>query len=129
MKKFLRVSSCLFLSLFLSFSFFCNTLFASDVLTLLSPNGGEIIEAGTHYTIQWEVSSEAVIFDILYSIDDGLTWEVLENNIASTSYEWVVPDLTEDTNNCRIRITGYNSYDEIIGDDVSNMGFTIVAGY
>ena len=104
-------------------------LLASDGLNLLSPNGGEVIQSGTPYTILWEAPPEAVKFDMVYSTDNGSTWELIENNITGTSYEWDVPVFTENRNNCRIQITGYNSYDDMIDDDASNMAFTIEAGY
>ena len=128
MKKLQKVTRCLFL--LLSLSLFGSNLFAGDVMTLLSPNGGEVIQSGAPYTILWEVSSpEVVKFDLMYSIDNGLTWQLIEQNITDISYEWDVLVLTENRNNCRIKITGYNSYDERIDDDASNMAFTIKAGY
>ena len=128
MKKLQKVTRCLFL--LLSLSLLGSNLLAGDVMTLLSPNGGEIIQSGTPYTITWEVSTtEVVKFDLMYSTNNGLTWELIEKNITAISYEWDVPVLTENRNECLIKIIGYNSYDEIIDDDSSNMAFTIEAGY
>jgi len=127
MKKLEKVTGCLFL--LLCFSLLGNNLLAGDVMTLLSPSGGEVMQSGTTYTILWEAPPEAVKFDLTYSIDNGLTWELIKNNITDKSYEWDVPVLTEDRNNCRIQITGYNSYDDMIDDNSSNMAFTIEAGY
>lgn len=126
MKNLLRAIVFLFLLPFLSL--LDSNVSADAVLSLLSPNGGEVIQSGGVYTIQWEAPSEAVKFNLRYSIDNGLTWNVIGDNVTGTSYDWYIPAFTENENNCRIRITGHNSSGEIVGDDVSNMAFSIEAG-
>jgi len=53
------------------------TIFA---LTIIEPNGGEVIPSGSIYTIRWEASPAAVQFDLLYSLNNGTTWKPVTNN-------------------------------------------------
>ena len=45
------------------------------MVTLLAPNGGEIIPSGSVYTIEWEAAEEVKTFKLKYSMDNGATWE------------------------------------------------------
>jgi formylglycine-generating enzyme required for sulfatase activity len=75
-----------------------------SVVTLLSPNGGQILEAGTTTPITW--SNEGTISNVKleYSDDNGIDWTAI---IASTpndgTYSWTVPQLT--SNQCLIRVS------------------------
>jgi len=66
-------------------------------LILDYPMGNENFTVGTTENISWEVNG-FVSFDnwsLLYSVDNGTTWETIESNIdADTlSYDWQVPDM------------------------------------
>ena len=126
MRNMLKVTVFLILLSFLSLNH--GNVLANDKLTLLSPNAGEVIPSGSSYTIQWEASPDAVKFDLMYSIDGGLTWELISDGVTITTYDWYVPVLIENESNWRIRITGYNLSNEIMSDAVSSMAFTIEAG-
>jgi hypothetical protein len=96
-------------------------------LTILSPNGGEVIPSGSTYTITWSAPSEAVKFDIGYSLDDGAqgTWKLIASNITSYSYNWTVPAPDGNKNTCRAGVRGYNASGGVVGTDTSNNPFTI----
>jgi hypothetical protein len=86
-----------------------------------NPNGGEVLTAGSTYTINW--SSDGFISDdvlIEYSTDNGSTW--IEVDIVSNtgSYDWFVP--AENSNQCLVRISDA-SYPSI--SDTSDDVFTI----
>jgi hypothetical protein len=72
-----------------------------------SPNGGETIEGGKTYTINWWNNQLAPMMDIEFTSDSGQTWELIEDSIWTwnMSYDWHVP-LIKSTN-CLIRIGGY----------------------
>jgi hypothetical protein len=42
-------------------------------MTLLTPNGGEVLASGFPYTISWTAPSSAVKFKLKYSVDNGRT--------------------------------------------------------
>ncbi|MBI4528656.1 MAG: hypothetical protein HY695_33080 [Deltaproteobacteria bacterium] len=104
-----------------------SNLSAGDLVTLTLPTVSDIIPSGALYTIQWEATPDAVNFNLTYSTDNGLTWELIKDGIIDMTYDWYTPVLTENKNNCRIRIMAYNSSQEIIGEEIADM-FTIEAG-
>lgn len=77
----------------------------SSTLTLLSPNGSEIMMGGSIYTIVWTNSGTVESVLIEFSIDDGNTWTgVYPPNVGNTgSYNWLVPIV--ESVQCRVRIT------------------------
>ena len=76
-----------------------------STLTLLSPNGSEVIMGGTNYDITWSNTGTVVSVLIEFSIDNGNTWsEVYPANVGNTgSYSWLVPIV--DSEQCVVRIT------------------------
>jgi hypothetical protein len=100
---------------------------SATTTTLITPNGGEIIPTGVTYTITWSAPSEAVKFDIGYSLDDGAqgTWKLIASNITSYSYNWTVPAPDGNKNTCRAGVRGYNASGGVVGTDTSNNPFTI----
>jgi hypothetical protein len=95
---------------------------AAASITLLDPNGAEVIIAGTTYKITWQ--SQGTIDNILieFSIDDGETWsEVYPPNVGNTGeYDWLVPMV--DSQSCLVRLSSTVSPAVY---DVSNGAFTI----
>jgi hypothetical protein len=56
----------------------------APVVNLLSPNGGELWEG--EVTVSWTASDaddDALLFSLLYSADDGMTWQALKSRISS----------------------------------------------
>lgn len=91
-------------------------------ISLLEPDGSEIIVGGTAYEITW--SNTGVINSVLieFSIDNGYSWsEVYPPNIGNTgSYDWLVPIV--DSEQCRIRLTNTGW---LYAYDVTDEVFTI----
>jgi hypothetical protein len=82
-----------------------NVAAESSTLTLLSPNGSEVLTGGTTYDITW--SNTGVIDTVLieFSIDNGNTWtSVFPPNVGNSgSYNWLVPIVVSEQ--CMVRIT------------------------
>ena len=109
------------------------TLFAGQVhahVTLDSPNGGEMLEAGSVAQIVWHdvVTHGPADYDLWYSITgpDG-PWIVIDSNLppsgsVSTSYDWVVPD--SPSNQVRLRVQQDNS--DVVYLDISDSDLAIV---
>jgi len=74
-------------------------------LSLLAPNGGELLTAGTTYTVTW--SNAGSISDVLveYSADNGSTWVLVDppNAGNSGSYHWPVPQVN--SSQCLVRVS------------------------
>jgi len=96
------------------------------VVTVISPNGGEILLGGNMYNITWTASDANFITDpitIEYSVDSGTSWnDVATSEMNDGGYLWSVPSL--DSSECLIRVTGADSLGKS-GSDVSDAVFTI----
>lgn len=88
---------------------------------VITPNGGESLQAGNSYTITWD-SDGVTNVKIEYSDDNGVSWIVIDYETASDgSYSWTIPYI--DSTNCLIKITDTNGY------DISDAVFLIAIAY
>jgi hypothetical protein len=93
----------------------------STYVFVTSPNGAELLEAGTNHNIKWN-SDGVDNIKIEYSDDNGISWRVIEyETISDGSYSWLVPYI--DSGNCLVKITDNNGY------DISDSVFTIYIAY
>ncbi|MCX7735523.1 MAG: T9SS type A sorting domain-containing protein [Candidatus Kapabacteria bacterium] len=83
-------------------------------LTIIQPNGGETIKAGSSYQIRWSFSGDNQKIKIYFTSDNGENWTEISTELDATiqSYIWSVPDIKSD--NCRIRIKDTQTNGEII---------------
>jgi len=75
------------------------------VLTLLTPNGGELFRAGGACAVSWQSSGPLEEVKIEYSSNAGGDWSTLEAGIANNG-QWLwqpLPDI--DSSQCRVRIS------------------------
>jgi hypothetical protein len=96
-----------------------NVVAESSTLTLLSPNGSEVLTGGTICDITW--SNTGIVNSVLieFSIDNGKTWTKVfpPNTGNSGSYNWLVPIVNSEQ--CMVRITNaanlgvYDTSDEV----------------
>jgi Divergent InlB B-repeat domain/Fibronectin type III domain len=98
---------------------------ANPMVILTSPNGGEIIPSGSTYPVGWEASLTATKFDLMYSMDNGETWLPVAYNVTDTNYNWQVPIPSGNKYGCLLKVTGYDSYGAKIGEDTSDLTFTV----
>lgn len=69
------------------------TIQSSKVITVVSPNGGEELEGGSTYEIQWN-STDVEYVKIQYSINNGASWNiVIDSTQSSGAYIWDVPNI------------------------------------
>jgi hypothetical protein len=98
-------------------------------VTVLAPNGGEIVPAGSIRTVEWDASSQAVKFRLFYSVNNGATWkQITQKDVTGKTYSWTVPKLTKTKTQCLVRVVGYNSVRKTVGSDRSDNPFTIQIG-
>jgi hypothetical protein len=104
----------------------CHGISYSDIITLLLPNGGEVLPSGGRYAICWEAPSNAVKFDLSYSTNNGITWNYIKSVIGLHRTHWEeVPVITANKKKCRVRVTGYDSNSALVGANISDKPFTI----
>jgi hypothetical protein len=96
----------------------------TGAITLISPNGGENLTAGTSYQITWTSTGAIDNVTIEYSIDRGTSWTtVVEFAVNNGNYDWIVPDTPSD--GCLVRIS--RSDGDGIPADTSDEAFSIVS--
>jgi hypothetical protein len=92
-------------------------------ITVTYPNGGELLN-GLH-TISWTASDAdggSLIFDILFSRDNGINWEVIETGIKENSILWDV-GYNGGGESCLIKILASDGANT--GVDVSDKAFKV----
>lgn len=98
------------------------TISQESQIQVVSPNGGEKLQAGTNVEIEWTSTNVSEV-NIEYTINNGASWDIIAENVSSYgSYAWKeIPD-TINSQQCRIRIS-----DAIDGipSDISDNNFTI----
>ncbi|MBN1352070.1 T9SS type A sorting domain-containing protein [candidate division KSB1 bacterium] len=95
-------------------------------IRIISPNGGEIWQAGTTQNIRWSSDFPTGIVKIKYSTDGGTSWNIIDQYAIESQYNgvypWDVPDTPSD--NCLLLIQdaepGFPAIDQ------SNAPFTIL---
>lgn len=97
---------------------------AKQSITVIKPNGGETLVAGTVYVIKWREYAFNGLAQILFSANNGATWTVIaEHQEAAGENYWLVPNVI--SNQCLIKVQ-----DTVDGNpwDQSNAVFRIVSG-
>jgi hypothetical protein len=91
-------------------------------VTVVAPNGGERISRQT--TIQWsgsDADGDNLAYTILFSADNGVTWDPIAANLTTTSYSWDTSGFPFGAQ-YRIRVIATDGFNT--GEDVSDASFT-----
>jgi hypothetical protein len=95
-------------------------------ITVIAPNGGERIASGSIYSIQWSAPVEAVNFNLLYSLDNGITWqEITPYRVTGNAYDWTVPAPHMNQRDCLVRVIGSDASGTKVAEGISNEAFMI----
>jgi hypothetical protein len=98
----------------------------APLVTVISPDGGEILEQGTLHDIEWIAVDNArvVSITILLSTDGGSTFPdtVAVGEINDSSFTWIVPDV--DSKTARIKVVAIDGALKE-GYDLSDGDFTL----
>jgi alpha-tubulin suppressor-like RCC1 family protein len=95
----------------------------APVVSVISPNGGDRVARQT--TIQWsgsDADGNAPSYTILFSADDGSTWEPITGDLTSTSYIWNTSNLPPGTK-YRVKVIATDGINT--GEDTSNSSFAV----
>jgi beta-lactamase superfamily II metal-dependent hydrolase len=108
---------------------FTNSGTAGDVtpplVTVSSPNGGEIWAIGSSHNITWTATDDVGVASITiqYSTNNGTTWSSVATGEANDgAYAWTVPGIP--TSQALVKVTAYDAAANS-GSDVSNAVFTV----
>jgi len=94
-------------------------------VTLLTPNGGEVIGSGKPYDITWDASTNVTHVVLSYSVDNGRRWTLINGEAAGNRYPWTVPRLDGNKNGCLVKVAGYNAAGIKVHEDISDKPFRI----
>ena len=101
------------------------TFTAFTKISVLQPAKGEVIQAGSTYTIRWGAPANAVTFRLRYSLNNGTTWKTIASNVKGSTYSWSVPTPASTKGNSFVKVIGFNANGKKIG--AANSGkFTIL---
>ncbi|MCX6583419.1 MAG: carboxypeptidase regulatory-like domain-containing protein [Candidatus Aminicenantes bacterium] len=101
------------------------TLGEDSSLKIVSPNGGEVWNAGSSHPITWTNNGPVENVRIEYSIDNGVAWIEIASAAENIGiYNWAVPIIDSTSVNCRVRISEAGDGSP---SDVSDAVFTIFA--
>ncbi|MBZ4421232.1 galactose oxidase-like domain-containing protein [Myxococcus sp. RHSTA-1-4] len=94
-----------------------------DTLTVLSPNGGEVLLSGSSAVLRWSTTGSVPTVDLAYTTDLGATWTPIASGVENTgAYTWQVPAVS--TTQGLVRVS---RADGGAPEDTSNSAFTITA--
>lgn len=91
-------------------------------ITVTSPNGGETWQGLTSQSITWASPGTAGPFRVEYSVNNGTTWTLIQNNVSGNSVNWTVPNNPNAT--ALVKVT---SNSNTCQNDISNANFTMSA--
>jgi hypothetical protein len=100
------------------------TIQPNNVITVTSPNGGEVIPSLTNYIITWTNTAGASgLYNVQYSSNNGSTWNTLASGISGNTYNWTnIPNVPTTTYLVRVQDNA-----NTCKNDISNANFTISA--
>jgi subtilisin family serine protease len=97
------------------------------VVMVIQPNGGEVWNVGSVYTITWNATDNIGVTStsIYYSYDGGANYDLIDNLSGNPgSYDWTVPNTP--STQCLVKVYAYDAAANE-GSDVSDAFFTIEA--
>lgn len=86
-------------------------------ISLLSPNGGEVWQAGTLQHITWTCPAGDSA-TVMFSNDNGITYNIIALNVGDTSFSWTVPNIS--STQCMMSVFSLTA-----GMDYCDASFTI----
>jgi hypothetical protein len=103
--------------------------YAPEKLTLVTPNGGEVIPTGNPYTIFWQATANFTgTYRLQVSYDNGATWATIpgaESLSADTdTFVWDVPPQNGNMKQSLIRVQAFDGATKV-GQDVSDGTFEV----
>jgi hypothetical protein len=80
---------------------------APIILSVLSPNGGEILNVNTIHEISWDAECNTGIdsLQIAYSTNSGVSFSDIATVTDGSSYMWTIPE--DPSRGCLVRIAAY----------------------
>ncbi|MBI4722043.1 MAG: PQQ-binding-like beta-propeller repeat protein [Candidatus Stahlbacteria bacterium] len=98
----------------------------SAPVTVIKPNGGEILVRNETYNILWNATGNVVNIKLFYSLNSGVDWILISaNELNDGIYPWTVPDTLCSTG--KVKVIAFTASGDSTWD-ISDGNFTIVLG-
>ena len=88
-------------------------------------NQDKVVPAGSDYTLCWDRYVGTSKFTLMYSANNGKSWKTIQKGVTTTCYDWSVPLLLKNENNCLVKVTEYTMSGKKVGERISRIPFSI----
>lgn len=95
-------------------------------LTVDNPNGGEQLRAGKTWQIQVSDAAMVTRLVVYYSLDGGRRWNRASGVQRRMAFDWRVPAVATNKDNCLIEVFGYSESGRLLASDRSDAPFSVV---
>ena len=94
-------------------------------ITITAPTAGELVPAGSPFTILYDAPAEVASVKVKYSVDNGVTWLAATGTAGAGSFDWDVPTPVKNQTKARVKVIGYDAGNKKVGTGKSDASFTI----
>jgi hypothetical protein len=88
-------------------------------------NRDTVVPAGSDYTLSWDRYVGTSKFTLMYSANNGKSWKAIQKGVTTTCYDWSVPLLPKNENNCLAKVIEYTISGKKVGERISRTPFSI----
>ena len=103
--------------------------FIIEVLSVVSPYGGEVLTSGTAHSISWKTGKTkqpVAAASIYYNQDGKNRWKLIGSLLGNPGrFTWAVPPVTAAKNTYRIKLVLKDAQRKTVGSAISDSTFTI----
>ena len=104
--------------------------FSIEVISVISPNGGETLYGGDVVSIDWQTHQtikEVAKVVLKYSLKGGKKWKTIETITGDNpgTYPWTVPFVSVAKNKCKVVVQLKDEKGKGIGSDTSDSHFAV----
>jgi hypothetical protein len=89
------------------------------------PAKKEAVPAGSLYRVRWAAPARAKNFTVKYSLNDGMTWKMIQKKVTAKVVDWQVPKAWKNRKKCLIKVTAFDKTGAKMGSAISKR-FTIL---
>ena len=102
-------------------------IYLASRVSVVSPDGGEVVPSGLPSMIRWVGPSVATKYKVKYSTDNGLTWNKAhqEPYVTETTLDWNVRVPLGNRRKSLVEVIGFNASGTAVSRDQSDRPFTI----
>ncbi|HSB11409.1 MAG TPA: Ig-like domain-containing protein, partial [Blastocatellia bacterium] len=105
----------------------CSTDLTPPQVNITAPNGGEIVDTGSSFTISWNATDDVAVAsqDVLLSTDGGSTWSTIAAGLAGAvnQYAWTAPVIVNNQS-VKVRVVARDAACNVSSDN-SDANFTV----